>query len=59
MGIALPYRSPIPVFRNTTMQPIPTRAERMAIAAALEPLTADWSITPLVRLEPRRRANVA
>jgi protein gp37 len=40
-------------------QPIPTRAERAAIMAALEPLTADWPSTPLVRLEPRRRANVA
>jgi protein gp37 len=40
-------------------QPIPTRAERAAITAALEPLTADWPSKPLVHLAPRRQANVA
>jgi hypothetical protein len=40
-------------------QPIPTRAERAAITDALEGLATDWSSTPLVRLEPRRRASVA
>jgi protein gp37 len=40
-------------------QPIPTRAERVAIAAALEPLTIDWPSTPLLRLAPRRHSNVA
>ena len=40
-------------------QPIPTRAERIAITAALEPITAGWPITPLVRLTPRRKANIA
>jgi protein gp37 len=40
-------------------QPIPTRAERVAIAAALEPLTTGWSRTPLVRLAPRRKTNIA
>ena|ERR1039458_1995099 len=42
-----------------TAQPIPTRAERAAITAALEPLTADWPSKPLVHLAPRRQANVA
>jgi protein gp37 len=40
-------------------QPIPNRAERVAITAALEPLTTDWSSAPLVRLTPRRKSNVA
>jgi hypothetical protein len=40
-------------------QPMPSRADRAAIAASLEKLTADWPGTPLVRLEPRRRASVA
>jgi protein gp37 len=40
-------------------QPIPSRADRAAIEASLEKLTDDWPGTPLVRLEPRRRASVA
>jgi hypothetical protein len=40
-------------------QPIPTRAERAALTATLEPLAAGWPDTPLVRLAPRRQANVA
>jgi protein gp37 len=39
--------------------PIPTRAERAAIAADLDGLTTDWPTTPLVRLASRRQASVA
>jgi protein gp37 len=40
-------------------QPLPTRAERTAIMAALEPRTTGWPTAPLVQLTPRQRASVA
>jgi protein gp37 len=42
-----------------TAKPIPTRAERAGITAALAPLTQDWQTTPLVHLAPRHRTHVA